>query len=188
MPKIQQAITNDHALSGLGINVLNEEYYPIGWEWLEVPAFSLYTSGSSTGNWDIRIHPDVTIEVEKLSSEYSPAEAGGFLYGTYDRVNRSICIVHQISPKTARHGVASITLPAAGETDEEKEWLKKTTGLLPLLGTWHSHVNQSGEPSNKDRQRMAEAATANVPTPAPFLVLIVGSDGLNVTVVLPENW
>ncbi|MEW7994872.1 MAG: ThiF family adenylyltransferase [Candidatus Thiodiazotropha endolucinida] len=188
MPKIQQVITKHNEVPGLGINILNEDGFPIGWEWLDIPAFQVFVSDSSNGKWDVRIHPEVIAELNKLSSQYAPTEAGGFLYGTYDRVTRSICIVHHIAPKTAKHEPTSITLPVAGETDEEKGWLQKTAGLLPLLGTWHSHVNQPSTPSHKDKQRMADAAVANVATPTPFIILITGSDGIGINVVLPENW
>lgn len=188
MPKIHQVIAKQVESSGFGINILNEDKFPIGWEWFDIPEFQLFVSESSNGNWDVRIHPEVLAELDKLSSQYAPIEAGGFLYGTYDRVNRTICIVHQIVPETANHKTTSITLPAAGYTIAEVEWLRKTAGLLPLLGTWHSHVNQSSKPSHKDKQRMADAAAANVDTPIPFVVLITGNDGININVVLPKNW
>ncbi len=188
MPKIHNVTTKTNETPGLGINVLDEDRFPVGWNWLDVPAFQIFVSDSENGKWDVRVHPNILLELNEVSSQHIPNEAGGFLYGTYDRVNRSICIVHQIAPKTAKHEATSITLPAAGETDEEKDWLQKTVGLLPLVGTWHSHVGQSCRPSRKDEQRITDAAAANVVTPTPFIALIVGNDGASVNVVLPNNW
>lgn len=188
MPKIQLALTNQQETPGIGINMLGEDQYPLGWKWLDVPAFEAFAADSRNGSWDVRIHPDMLVELESLSSQYRPKEAGGFLYGTYDRTTRSISIVHQIAPATAKHETTSLTLPAAGNTDEEKDWSEKTAGMLPLLGIWHSHVSQSCLPSQKDQHRMTEAAAANVTTPTPFVVLIIGNDGLSVNVVLPDNW
>ena len=188
MPKIHQVVTRINETPGFGINVLDEDRFPVGWKWFDVPPFRLFDSESPNGKWDVRFHPNVLLEVNKISSQHVPTEAGGFLYGSYDRVSRSICVVHQIAPKTTKCEATSVTLPVAGQTDEEKDWSKKTAGLLPLLGTWHSHVSQSCKPSRKDEQRMVDAAIANVATPTPFVVLITGNNGVSVNVVLPNNW
>ena len=148
MPTIVSALT-DNQETGFGINPLDKQYQPLGWQWFSVRPF-IKLDGDITDGWDIRLEPDLPDAVKELWEPAGKYEVGGYLYGSVDYGLRRITVIAatQVGSLSSEHWVS---LLPANSSPEEAPLLRRTGGRVGIVGTWHSHPDGPLKFSDRDR-------------------------------------
>ena len=146
--------TNNNSLARIRAIVLNDEGLPVKTISEDVTPPSQHKILDENGidtRWSCRIFDSVTELLGSSMTEQSPFECGGFLYGKLDPSNKTITIVRAINVTPISASRTNCTLPPASNSEEHREYIRKTVGSLQLLGTWHSHPTSSSTPSETDK-------------------------------------
>jgi len=148
MPTIVSALT-DNQETGFGINPLDEQYQPLGWQWFPIRPF-IQLDGDITDGWNIRLEPNLPDAIKELWGPAGKFEVGGYLYGSVDYGLRRITIISatQVGSLSSEHWVS--LLPANSSPDEAP-LLRRTGGHVGIVGTWHSHPDGPLEFSERDQ-------------------------------------
>ena len=177
MPTIISAL-NGGATCGVGINPVDEQGHPIGWQW--IPAGTVTVLKSQTAlDWEIRLSEYVVTQLAALRERHGEIETGGYLYGGYDFVLRQVYViaVSEMPPST-KQSASSIELGEAGLTALERQLRRKAGGKIDLIGTWHSHPRSGHSMSQKDRSTMERFRKIDSENGMPTLLVITSPKGL----------
>lgn len=190
MPIISKIMDRVFVEKGFGIHTASSDGQSQGWEWTAVPEFRVWRKIKDANNqtWDIRIHPTVIKEIAQVASNCKPNEAGGFLYGLYSVNQRVVTIVKTCCPIPLKATPSGLILPAAGNTQEEIGLLEASNKNIQMLGSWHSHPENSNNMSPVDINTMRDASMANNKAPRPFVMLIYNKSGISANIALPTDW
>lgn len=174
MPTIIEGL-DAGAPTGIGLNLLDENWRPTGWRWTAVPEFMSYAPKNT--DWTVHVHPQVLDFLAAQRATAAPRETGGYLYGGFDIAAKHMTIVQASAiPPNSAATEASLKLGPAGATDIERQLTRRTHGRIRLCGTWHSHPGGSAAMSGKDRSTFGGFASVDLLTATPTL-MIIAADG-----------
>ena len=180
-------ILDDSDTSAIGLNPLDAQFRSTGWRWLAADPFQVLVPPTEK-EWQVRLAPSAVERMKVERASALPNETGGYLYGGWDPVRRTITIVHAsgLPPKSVA-SPTSLKLGPAGETAEELRLIQKTHGRLYLCGTWHSHPNGNASVSGRDYKTMMEHHAKDAETLSPTLIVIVADEDIQAHIKVPHG-
>jgi E2/UBC family protein A/JAB domain-containing protein similar to deubiquitination enzymes/ThiF family protein len=146
-------------------------------EWLEIALgpFSIVPI-QGRDNWTLRISPDVVAAIRAEVARYPRVETGGLLIGhTNDRLQVITVVDLLPAPPDSTRSSTKFTLGVDGLKDRISERFRQSGETLADVGTWHSHLTDSG-PSKMDWNTANELARERI---APSTLLIAVPSGFH---------
>ncbi|GAD89380.1 hypothetical protein VHA01S_019_00570 [Vibrio halioticoli NBRC 102217] len=187
VPLIRKQMSESRSM--LGINVLDDDGLPQGYMQVakqDELIFEAQTIADADGvEWYITVHSSVTEKCDKVTSEYAPKEAGGYLCGLVNMELNRISIVFASKGKFTSTATG-LTLEPIDEDNEFKALMESCNEMLLPLGTWHSHPSSTSKESSTDMRTLEEVTKQK--QPLPFVMLIKGADGINLQVGYNRNF
>lgn len=186
---IEQSLrTKDIDFSGVRVFTTDSDFLPSTNLVIGVDAFEIH--GKSTHcEYEVRFSQEVAAKIAGVFADNQVTECGGFLYGRWDTKLEVVTVVFATGAASgAYESVTSLILPPAGESEEEKELLRKCGSHLLPIGTWHSHLNGSSQASAIDLVTLDEMANDSLAHPRPAIILIISSEGIRAYSAVPHSW
>lgn len=178
-------LIGDRGQAGIAINPVDDRYRPTGWRWLPVEPFQILTPPTEK-EWKIRMSSPAVRVMSDARNAALPAETGGYLYGAWDPSAKEITVTTATTLPPGSTGTStSLQLGPAGVTPEERRLLLKARGRIHLVGTWHSHPDDSGALSGRDYRTMMDHHARDVETLSPTLVVIMADGDVQAHLKLP---
>lgn len=120
-------------------------------------------------SWQIRISPSVHQLISEECGRYRDAETGGIIMGSASEIRRTITITNVLSaPVDSQRSAASFILGTQGVNQMVEDYANPTGFTLHCVGTWHSHLQDSGG-SPRDYKTAALIA-AKIAIPSVLLI------------------
>lgn len=164
--------------SGIALNPLDGRGLPKGWSWRPVAPFRVLAPPTEPG-WTVRLSEEVAVQLAVAREAALPVETGGYLYGTWDPLRKTITIVYAGDrPPNTTADETSLNLGPAGGTTGERRLERKTRGRLYLCGSWHSHPDGAAAMSGRDYRTMTAHHEIDAPALRPTLLVIVADGDL----------
>ena len=120
-------------------------------------------------NWNIKISGTVIQKINRECAQYSQVETGGLLIGAVCEIQNTVTITDVVeAPEDSIRSPSEFNLGINGLHAAIDQIVSKTNHSIYCLGTWHSHLLETG-PSQKDYD------TANIisnRTPTPQIMLV----------------
>lgn len=147
-----------------------------GTEIIRADSVKVFDDPADLNGWKVIITKGAIERMRALKDEKAPNETGGYLYGGIDEAASEIYIV-AVSPEPTgtKASPASLDLGPCGRTEFEKQLLRKTSGRLAPLGSWHSHPNGAPTASAKDWATVAKFKKDDKRYGQPTLIAITGA-------------
>ena len=158
LPESGQAIIGRLDPDGLGLTWTSVDVGP----YLCVPA-------ENNSAWQIRTSPRAHEMISEECSRYQDVETGGIIMGSASVVRKTITITN-VLPATvdSQRSAASFILGTQGVNQLVEDYAKPTGFALHCVGTWHSHLQDTGG-SPRDYQTAAMIA-AKIAIPSVLLI------------------
>ena len=118
--------------------------------------------------------------MQNVKIKHMPREAGGYLLGLYNIESHRISVVFASEGKFNSTN-SRLDLEPINNDPEIPSILKYSCEMLVPLGTWHSHPNSTSKESLTDMSTYNDVIS-NAEQLLPFVMLIQGSDELNILV------
>jgi len=164
--------------SGIALNPIEGRGRPKGWSWRSVAAFRVLTPPTESG-WTVRLSEDVAVQLATAREAALPMEIGGYLYGAWDPLRKTITIVYAGDcPPGTTADETSLNLGPAGGTPGERRLERKTRGRLYLCGSWHSHPDRAANMSGRDYKTFMAHHAIDAAVLRPTLMVIVADGDL----------
>ncbi len=129
------------------------------WETVAVPEFSV-VSMAAPSHCTVRVHPDVIRKIDDEIARWPGTETGGVLVGRYSEFGDTFTVVDLIpAPEDSRRSSSEFVLGTRGLRATIDAYTAARGGSLFCIGTWHSHLVESGF-SRKDERVAAAIALA----------------------------
>ena len=158
LPESGQAIIGRLDPDGLGLTWTSVDVGP----YLCVPA-------ENNSAWQIRTSPRAHEMISEECSRYQDVETGGIIMGSASVVRKTITITNVLpAPVDSQRSAASFILGTQGVNQLVEDYAKPTGFALHCVGTWHSHLQDTGG-SPRDYQTAAMIA-AKIAIPSVLLI------------------
>ncbi|MBT2969623.1 MAG: hypothetical protein KME56_06000 [Candidatus Thiodiazotropha sp. (ex Ctena orbiculata)] len=120
-------------------------------------------------SWQIRISPHAHEMISEECGRYQDVETGGIIVGSASEIRKTITITNVLpAPVDSQRSAASFILGTQGVNQMVEDYAKPTGFTLHCVGTWHSHLQESGG-SHRDYQTAALIA-AKIAVPSVLLI------------------
>lgn len=158
LPESGQAIIGRLDPDGLGLT----------WTSVDVGPY-LCVQAENNSSWQIRISPRTHEMISEECGRYQDVETGGIIMGSASVVRKTITITNVLpAPVDSQRSAAAFILGTQGVNQMVEEYAKPTGFALHCVGTWHSHLQDSGG-SPRDYQTAAMIA-AKIAIPSVLLI------------------
>ena len=158
LPESGQALIGRLATDGLGL----------AWTTVDVGPY-LYVQAENDSAWQIRISPRAHQIISQECSQYQDVETGGIIMGSTSEFGKTITITNVLpAPVDSQRSAAAFILGTQGVNQLVEDYAKPTAFTLHCVGTWHSHLQDSGG-SSRDYQTAAMIA-AKIAIPSVLLI------------------
>ena len=122
-------------------------------------------------SWQIRISPSAHKIICEQCDQYPDVETGGIIMGAASEIRKTISVTNILpAPDDSERSATSFVLGTKGVSQMLEEYAKPTGFTLHCVGTWHSHLNDSGG-SPRDYQT-ASMIAAELAIPSVLLIKI----------------
>jgi hypothetical protein len=150
------------------LGMLQDDGLSLNWSRHDISAAHLVPV-EGAGNWTVRVGPQAHAVITEEIERWPAVETGGILVGRLSEAARSIHIVDALpAPPDSLRSAAEFVLGIGGVTTSIRSYTDRSGGTLYCLGTWHSHLADSG-PSDLDQATAATIALARL-TPSVLLI------------------
>lgn len=168
--------TNEFSKPVILLNSIDDDGLPQGaTEWHPSP-IATFGPSDETAHWTVLVSQSVLEMLHELRLEHAPDETGGYLYGGIDEHLSQIYVVAASSqPPDTVASPTCLKLGRWGQTPWEKSFVRRTTGRLAVIGTWHSHPNSSSTASTRDWKTVKSFVAEDLLRALPTLMAITGS-------------
>lgn len=171
----------------IGINVLDDEFLPKGWNWFDVPKFSNFYSKDL--EWSLRVANSVYEQMALERKRSQPLETAGYLYGVWNISLKVITVLISTPPPPGISATTtSVDLPPAGKSPFERKLLSQCGKGLVVIGSWHSHPNSNPDMSSKDKATFDKLSKKHQFPARPTVMLISGKNDNGNYFDLPDAW
>ncbi|PWG61186.1 Mov34/MPN/PAD-1 family protein [Spiribacter halobius] len=144
----------------------------VNWERRTIPPVTVIAPKDHR-DWQVRIHGNAVKEIAAETARYPEVETGGVIMGRVSETRKTFHVVDVLpAPPDSIRSPTEFILGTGNLCRAITEYVEGSALGLSCLGTWHSHLNQSG-PSLTD-ERTAEAL--QIARSAPALLLIRATD------------
>ena len=158
LPESGQALIGRLATDGLGL----------AWTTVDVGPY-LCVQAENDPSWQIRISPHAHEMISEECGRYRDVETGGIIMGSASEIRKTITITNVLpAPVDSQRSAASFILGTQGVNQMVEDYAKPTGFTLHCVGTWHSHLQDSGG-SPRDYQTAALIA-AKIAIPSVLLI------------------
>lgn len=158
LPNEGELVIGKLAATGMGVD----------WQQHPVAPTTVISAGNGTG-WNVRINARAAAKIDADIALWPGVETGGVLLGRQDEATQSFYVVDVLpAPEDSVRSAAEFTLGVKGLRKALEDYMRATNVTLYCLGTWHSHLAESG-PSPLDRQTAQAMGLARL---APSVLLI----------------
>lgn len=129
----------------------------------------VFDDPTQTNGWTVVVSEAALKRMQSLRIEHAPNETGGYLFGAIDEAAEEIYVLAASSePPGTVASPSGVQLGGWGNTGFEQAFIRRTTGRLPPIGTWHSHPASEPIASQTDWSTvngfLAEDAMRGLPT------------------------
>lgn len=139
------------------LGIATEDGMGLSWTLVDVPPVQVVQTERNSG-WTVRISDRAHQKIVEESTCYSQVETGGILVGRISKVLQAFLITDVISaPTDSTRSRSEFTLGTCNVESILQEYTASCRHALYCLGTWHSHLNESGS-SERDLQTAATIA------------------------------
>lgn len=182
IPSLKKQFMTDKPL--LGVNIVDEFGVPKGYKQLgdsdSLAFISKLVIDNNGTQWRVSVSTDVIQKMQNVKIKHMPREAGGYLLGLYNIESHRISVVFASEGKFNSTN-SRLDLEPINNDPEIPSILKYSCEMLVPLGTWHSHPNSTSKESLTDMSTYNDVIS-NAEQLLPFVMLIQGSDELNILV------
>jgi integrative and conjugative element protein (TIGR02256 family) len=142
------------------------------------------TINSQCGLWSVVWDLAVREKLASYRAQCLPNETGGIILGYIDQKLGSIFVVDVLpSPPDSETSTSGFTRGISGLETKLDDVAKRTANIVGYIGDWHSHPpHSSARPSLLDAELVQTLAETLAMDGQPALMMIVGTDGVTVTV------
>ena len=138
------------------------------WRADEVPAFETAPIDGSDG-WELRISSRIALRMRADAARHATVETGGVMIGCASARLKTVTVVDLLdAPPDSQRSASSFVLGTAGLQETIQNRHDRSGRTLFDVGTWHSHLQDSG-PSATDWRTADELAAERAP---PSVLLI----------------
>lgn len=154
---------------------ISEENAPTTiWHQQRVSPFHIVQIPSS-GGWTLRISQRVLDQIDGDIAQYKGLETGGVLMGMCSARLKAVTVVDLVAaPQDSKRSPTRFTLGTDGLAQAIEFRHQNSGGALFDVGTWHSHLSNTGS-SQLDRSTAEQLAAER---PPPSILLIVTPENL----------
>tara|TARA_R100000365_G_C2742486_1_gene71160 strand:- start:1579 stop:2358 length:780 start_codon:yes stop_codon:yes gene_type:complete len=146
-------------LGSIEVGSIDPDTMNQSWQQHDVEAFVVV---STIAGSEIRISDRVAQAIDEDIADYPGVETGGVLIGRYSELADTFTIVDILpAPSDSTRAPNEFVLGEIGLTDAIDHYSKKAHGALYPVGTWHNHLNDSGE-SQTDLKTAARLAVSQL--------------------------
>lgn len=140
----------------------------LSWRSSEVPAFEKVPIQGSEG-WELRVSSRVGNRIRAEAARYATVETGGVMIGCASARLKSVTVVDLLDPPSDSRRSANLFVLGTGGLQAMIQNRHQRSGqTLFDVGTWHSHLHDTG-PSATDWRTAADLAAERAP---PSVLLI----------------
>lgn len=141
----------------------------MGLSWISIDVPPVHIIPIDDVPWTIRLSERAHQKILEECAAYSDVETGGILVGRISDTMRAFLVTNVLAaPPDSKRSPNNFTLGVEGVHAQLKLYAESCHSALYPLGTWHSHLSDSG-PSLQDKQTAAVIGSAR---PAPSVLLI----------------
>jgi hypothetical protein len=141
----------------------------MGLNWISIDVPPVHIIPIDNTPWTIRLSERAHQKILEECAAYSEVETGGILVGRISDTMRAFLVTDVLAaPLDSKRSPNNFTLGVEGVHAQLKLYTESCHSALYSLGTWHSHLSDSG-PSLQDKQT---AAVIGFARPAPSVLLI----------------
>lgn len=139
------------------IGKLDDDRLGLSWTTdVVAPYQNLRAENDST--WQIRISPRAQQIISDECARHQTVETGGIIMGSASEIRKTITITNVLpAPSDSQRSTTSFVLGTQGVNLLVEEYAKPTGFTLHCVGTWHSHLQETGG-SSRDYQTAAMIA------------------------------
>jgi len=129
------------------VGVLRPNSISIDWEQIDIAPWIDLAPHSE---WHIRLSPRAQRKIQEDVARYPNVETGGVLVGRFSEVARTFYVTDVLPPpEDSVRSASEFILGKRGLTATLREYANSAGNSLYCLGTWHSHLTNTG-PSSTD--------------------------------------
>ncbi|MEO1016321.1 MAG: ThiF family adenylyltransferase [Pseudomonadota bacterium] len=170
----------------IGLHRLTDTGLSEGTRVIEADPVVAFQSRRHTNRWAVRVAQTVLERMHELRIAAAPNETGGYLFGAIDEDLSQIHVVAASpEPPGTTASPTDLQLGPWGQTGFEKNFMRRTQGRLPPIGTWHSHPASSPKASAKDRKTVESFKLEDALKGLPTVMAITGAESDAVYVLEP---
>lgn len=152
----------------IGIGLADEKDGSLSWRHQSIPPFETVDIQGSDG-WHLRLSCRVAESIRSEAKRYSAVETGGIMIGLASARLKTVTVVDLLdAPPDSRRSASLFVLGTEGLQTSIRKRHEGSGRTLFDVGTWHSHLSDSG-PSQTDWNTAADLAAERAP---PSVLLI----------------
>lgn len=156
----------DHGLIVVG--TADDDSPSAQWTRRTVPSFEVVSIAEMDG-WQLRLSRRVADRIRAVAAASPHVETGGVMIGLASARLKTVTVVDLLdAPADSQRTPSLFVLGTSGLQDAIRRRHERSGKTLFDVGTWHSHIRESG-PSPIDRQTAADLAAERAP---PSILLI----------------
>ncbi|NJM20458.1 MAG: hypothetical protein HC907_17980 [Richelia sp. SM1_7_0] len=139
------------------LGAVDEDDIGLSWTPVDVPPFHVVPINDDS-SWTVRISEPAHQKILKDCANYPNVETGGILVGRIFQTQQAFVVTDVLpAPENSQRSRFEFVLGTSGNMLEK--YLSSCNGALYCLGTWHSHLTDSGA-SNQDLQTAKKIANS----------------------------
>ncbi|BAY84372.1 hypothetical protein NIES267_38680 [Calothrix parasitica NIES-267] len=139
------------------LGAVDESEMGLSWKSIDVPPFHVVPINNDS-SWTVRISEPAHQKILTDCANYPNVETGGILVGRIFQTQQAFVVTDVLpAPENSQRSRFEFVLGTSGNMLEK--YLSSRNGVLYCLGTWHSHLTDSGA-SNQDLQTAKKIANS----------------------------
>lgn len=150
------------------LGAVTDDEMGLNWKTIDVPPVQIIPVDGNAP-WTVRIGDRAHQKILKDCAEHPLVETGGILVGRISQIQQAFIVTNVLpAPQDSSCSKFEFVLGTSSVKNLLEQYASSCNYALYCLGTWHSHLNNSG-PSERDLQTAMEMANSRI---APFVLLI----------------
>jgi hypothetical protein len=150
------------------IGQLDEDGISLTWKTEVIGPYYIVQPDNDTA-WQVRVSPRAHEKIIAECAQYTDVETGGIIMGSASEIRKTITITDIIpAPVDSERFAAMFVLGISGAKKLVEDYAAPTGHALHCVGTWHSHLQDTGG-STRDYETAAMVA-AKIALPAVLLI------------------
>jgi hypothetical protein len=150
------------------VGTVTDNEMGLNWTHINVPPV-LVVSINGNSSWTVRLSETANQKILKDCAEHPSVETGGILVGRISEAQQAFVVTDVLpAPQDSRRSKCKFVLGTNAVKEMLEEYSSSCNYALYCLGTWHSHLSDSGA-SERDLQTAMEVANSRT---MPFVLLI----------------